>query len=225
MTCFDINSNDSILCAGTEQASSESYLLFFDIRQRGKLGAYLDSHRDDLTQIKFHPTRHNVLTSGSTDGLINVFDISNSTEDDALQYCLNTESSVQTLNWHPTSSPDKNRISCITHTNDFLLYDVEESEEIVKFTRDDVTKAIQRKSSNDCYLINSHTTSHGDVLLVAGSNFSKGECLRTLTLTGKEFKPRNNLGDNKQIVRCSVYNEKVSSQFSNDLNRFVILEL
>lgn len=138
-----------------------------------------------------------------------MFDISNSTEEDALQYCLNTESSVQTLNWHSTSNPDKNRISCITHTNDFHLYDVEESEEIVKFVRGDVTKAIQRKSSNECYLINCHTTNQGDVLLVAGSNYNKGECLRTLTLSGKELQPRNTLSDNKQIVRCSAYNEKV----------------
>lgn len=204
-----MNSNDSILCAGTEQASCESFLLFFDIRQRSTLGAYLDSHQDDLTQVKFHPTKHNIVASGSTDGLINVFDISESTEDDALQYCLNTESSVQALNWHPTDDPEKNRISCITHTNDFHLYDVEESEEIVEFNRAKITKLIQRKSSNDCYLINCHTTNQGEVLLLAGSNFNKGECLRTLTLREKEFKTRSNLGDNKQIVRCSVYNEKV----------------
>lgn len=210
LTCFDINSNDSILCAGTEHSQSESYLLFFDTRQRSSLGVYQESHRDDLTQIKFHTTAQNLLASGSTDGLINVFNISETTEDDALQYCLNTENSVQTLNWHPTSDPNKNRISCITHTNDFHLYDVEESEEIVKFKRDDITNLIKRKSSNECYLVNCHTTGNSDVLLVAGSNYKKGECLRTLTLHGKDFLPRNNLGDNKQIVRCSFYSDKVS---------------
>lgn len=171
---------------------------------------YQDSHRDDVTQIKFHTTVRNLLASGSTDGLINIFDISETTEDDALQYCLNTESSVQTLNWHPASSPDKNRVSCITHTNDFHLYDIEESEKIVQFERTRINSLIQRKSSNECYLVNCHTTGDGEVLLVAGSNYNKGECLRTLSLNGKDFVPRSNLVDNKQIVRCSFYNDKVS---------------
>jgi hypothetical protein len=32
--------------------------------------------------------------SGSTDGLVNIFDVNESSEDDALQHCLNTEDSV-----------------------------------------------------------------------------------------------------------------------------------
>lgn len=218
MTCFDINNNDSILCAGTEQASTESFLLFFDVRQRTTLGAYRDSHTDDITQVKFHPDKHNVLATGSTDGLINVFDIANATEDDALQYCLNTESSVQTLNWHRTTDPNKNRLSCITHTNDFHLYDVEESEQIVTFERKAITKLIKRNSASECYLINCHTSSEGEVLLLSGSNFNKGECLRTLQLSGKELQPRSNLHNNKQIVRCSVYNEKVRMAISRSIN-------
>lgn len=206
--CFDNNANNSVLCIGTEQISSESSLLFFDIRQRSPLSTYRNIHRDDITDIKFHPTLPNVLASGSTDGLINIFDISNPTEDDALQYCLNTESSVQTLNWHQTQQ-NKNRISCITHLNDFILYDVEESEEIVAFKRNEITKLIRRKSSNECYLVNSHTVNQEDILLIAGSNYNKGECLRTMILAGKDFIPRSNLENNKQIVRCSAYDAKV----------------
>lgn len=39
---FDINNNDRIVCAGTEQGDNEAYLLFFDVRKKALLGAYWD---------------------------------------------------------------------------------------------------------------------------------------------------------------------------------------
>lgn len=209
-TCFDLNANDTILCAGTEEVSGEAHLVYFDVRKNVTLGAYTDSHKDDVTQVKFHPTQHNILASGSTDGLINVFNIVESTEDDALEYCLNTESSVQTINWHPTAKPDENRLTCITHTNDFQLFNVEESELIYQCSREDITAFIKRKTPSDCYLVNSHTTSNGDLFLLAGSNYNRGDCLRSLTFNQKTFDARTDFScKNKQIVRCSLYDPKV----------------
>lgn len=40
--CFDVNINDRIICAGTEQGDQEAYLLFFDVRKQTLLGAYWD---------------------------------------------------------------------------------------------------------------------------------------------------------------------------------------
>ena len=205
---FDINSDDTILCAGTEQQHSEAYLLFFDIRQKSLLGGYNESHDDDITQIRFHPKDRNVVASGSTDGLINVFDIQHSSEEDALQYCFNTESSVQNINWH--RSNDKDVLSCITHTNDFHLYDVAESELIHAFERATITEAIQRKSVSDCYLINCHSGTDEELVLLAGSNSQRGECLRSVNVCGSELRPSTDFEGNKQIVRCSVFDEKVS---------------
>ena len=42
----------------------------------------------------FHPTETDTLSTGSTDGLVCVFDISQPTEDDAITLTLNSESSV-----------------------------------------------------------------------------------------------------------------------------------
>lgn len=218
LTCFDLNANDTVLCAGTEELSCEAHLLYFDIRKNVSLGAYTDSHKDDVTQVKFHPTKHSILASGSTDGLINVFNIVESSEDDALEYCLNTESSVQTINWHPTAKPEENRLACITHTNDFHLFYVEESESIYQCTRDSITAFIKRKSPSDCYLVNSHTVSSGDLFLLAGSNFNHGECLRSLTFNQNTFDARTDFSNrNKQIVRCSLYDPKVSKITSADI--------
>lgn len=55
------------------------------------------------SQVKFHPDRRDVLASGSTDGLVCLFDISQPIEDDALFGTLNSESSVVSNCWvYPT---------------------------------------------------------------------------------------------------------------------------
>lgn len=58
------------------------------------LGAYWESHSDDVTAVKFHPDKFNFLATGSTDGLLNSFNLLEANEDDALLYSFNTESSV-----------------------------------------------------------------------------------------------------------------------------------
>lgn len=98
-TAFDLNCNGRILCAGTEAIKTDVFLNFFDVRQTKILGGYFESHEDDISQVKFHPTNPNLLLSGALDGLINVFDISESDEDDALQTTFNTDRSVSSLNW------------------------------------------------------------------------------------------------------------------------------
>lgn len=91
--------------------------------------------------MKFHPKIPDRLASGSVDGLINVFDISNTNEDDALIYSYNTESSVGSINWHKNVF-QKDLLSCITHTNDFQIFDVDESDLITSFTRKNLTDKI-----------------------------------------------------------------------------------
>ena len=63
------------------------------------MGGYFESHQDDVTAIRFHAKNPDLMCSGSVDGLINVFDLKEANEDDALQQTLNTESSVHKLNW------------------------------------------------------------------------------------------------------------------------------
>lgn len=219
--CFDINANDLVLGVGTEQYAGEAYLLLFDVRNTTPQTYYSESHRDDLTQMRFNPSNPNILASGSTDGLINVFDVSENDEDDALQYCFNTESSVQTINWHPKN--DDHLLSCVTHTNDFQLLDKDDSDLEFVCEREEITKLIKRKSVSDCYLINSHSTSNDAIFLLAGSNCNAGECLRSLTVHKKSFKPRNNFIDNKQIIRCSVFNPKVICANSKTLKYSQVL--
>ncbi|XP_023724656.1 WD repeat-containing protein 89 isoform X4 [Cryptotermes secundus] len=94
---FDIAADGRFICGGTELIHDDAFLLFWDIRSTNLLGGYWESHTDDITQVCFHPTKPDTLASGSTDGLMNIFDISKACEEDALQLSLNTESSVRKL--------------------------------------------------------------------------------------------------------------------------------
>ncbi|XP_058456197.1 WD repeat-containing protein 89 isoform X2 [Malaya genurostris] len=206
-TAFDINQSDRVLCVSTDvQKNGDSFLLFYDIREREYMGSYWECHSEDITHVRFHPTNPDLFASGSVDGLINVFDISQPNEDDALQYCFNIHNAIETFNWHQ-SPQKKDWISCITTTNDFHLYDVASQNQEAVCSRQSITAAIRRTSSIDCNLIETHNDSSGFFLL-AGSNYNSGECLRSLRYDSKCFTPHINFMHNKQIVRASVYNEK-----------------
>lgn len=99
---FDLSCSDTLLCAGTEQVDREdSYLVFWDVRKPGGglLGAYSESHSDDITQVRFHPREKDRLASGSLDGLVNVFDLSRGAEEDALLATCNSDSSAGSICW------------------------------------------------------------------------------------------------------------------------------
>ena len=55
---------------------------------------YVESHNDDVTEVRFHPTQPRCLLSGSTDGLVNIYDVSISDEDDALVQVQNHGRSI-----------------------------------------------------------------------------------------------------------------------------------
>ncbi|XP_055702961.1 WD repeat-containing protein 89 [Phlebotomus papatasi] len=205
-TAFDVNANDRVICVGTEQILHDVFLLFFDVRQRKLLGGYWESHEDDVTCIQFHPRDPNVLASGSTDGLINVFNISQSTESDALDYCLNTEKTVQKINWHQREKGG-DLVSSIMDTNDFHIYSAEDNQLLTGFSRENITERLLRNSSIDCSAIGCHSSAAKGIFLMAGSNYHNGECLRILEYSDQELHPRANFIGNHQIVRSYIYEE------------------
>ncbi|KAL8612434.1 hypothetical protein ACOMHN_008419 [Nucella lapillus] len=133
----DVSKSDKVLCAGTEQGKDDAYLLFWDRRKNKLLGCYQDSHQDDIVQVRFHPTSEQTLLSGSTDGLVNVFDIQQTSEDDALVSTYNTESTVgkctadYLVDWISSAAPsNEGRLVVGTHSGDLHLLDVTDPEEI-----------------------------------------------------------------------------------------------
>lgn len=89
---------EQYIAVGTEslkEGLGDVSVLLFDTRNpRQPIRQYNESHTDTVTQLQFHPAQPHVLLSGSTDGLVSVFDVNHEDEDDALQQVLNPRSAV-----------------------------------------------------------------------------------------------------------------------------------
>jgi len=55
---------------------------------------FLESHTDTITELQFHRSEPSLLLSGSTDGLVNIFDIAKPDEEEALYQVINHGSAV-----------------------------------------------------------------------------------------------------------------------------------
>ncbi|THC95627.1 hypothetical protein EYZ11_004889 [Aspergillus tanneri] len=112
------------LVAGTELVSSQAVVSIWDVRSPGQCQLqYVESHNDDVTELQFHPTQTNLLLSGSTDGLVNIYNTTITDEDDALVQVINhgsvhhagflTERTIYALSHdevfsiHPATDPDE----------------------------------------------------------------------------------------------------------------------
>jgi WD40 repeat protein len=86
VTC---NNEDLLVAAGTELKGEENVAIaFWDLRapiNQQLLGYYTESHSDDIIQVEFCRMNSTKLISGSTDGLVCLYDVSKSSEDDALE--------------------------------------------------------------------------------------------------------------------------------------------
>ncbi|EFA03321.1 WD repeat-containing protein 89-like Protein [Tribolium castaneum] len=205
--CFDISPNNKLLAAGTNLFEGDSFILFWDVRKNSLLGGYWESHTDDITQLKFHSDDSNKLISGSVDGLINLYDLSENNEEDALIDSLNTESSIEKLAWFQQGRNDI--ISCVTHTADVQFWKVEDSQPYFHLHRTEIAKEIKRKSEEHVYIVDVHGGANS-MLVLAGSNYCDGECFRGLTVVGNAVKPALGFPANKQRVRSSWSNLNIN---------------
>jgi len=185
---FDTSQDSKVVCAGTEQMGEDSYLLFWDIRGGSLMGGYWESHEDDITCIKFHPSNNDSLASGSTDGLVNVFDLSQGKEDDALISCHNTEDSVSSLHWF-TKKESPRYLAISTHTEGIQLWDTDHYQPYQSFSRSDVAHGIRRKVPEHTYIVGMHDQEEQGFLLLAGSRYAADPCLRLCTVKNKKLKP------------------------------------
>ncbi|KAL0279052.1 UNVERIFIED_CONTAM: hypothetical protein PYX00_000692 [Menopon gallinae] len=209
LTCFDVSCDDRLICAGTELVDGDAFILFWDIRSRKLLGGYWESHTDDLTQIVFHPDKPEFVATGSTDGLINLFDITKTSEEDALSHSLNTESSVAKVRWHGNT-----RLSCLTHTEAVQLWSVDGAGPEVQFTREKVAEALQRSQINDSYLIDVQQNSNDELFLLTGATSGKGEVLKMFAIEKNKLVPSTEFVGNRQIIRCSSYIKETKMLFT-----------
>ncbi|XP_071601431.1 WD repeat-containing protein 89 [Heliangelus exortis] len=173
---FDINCSDLIVCAGTEKVEQDTFLVFWDARgitncagtTKEPLGVYSESHNDDITKICFHPIEPNLVVSGSTDGLVNVFDINKDNEDDALISTCNSDSSVSFIGW---SGKDYKQVYCTTHDEGFCWWDMAQldtEEPITRLHVLDVRDAVCVENNSLQYLVGGLYHEKADKLFLLG---------------------------------------------------------
>ncbi|XP_022104310.1 WD repeat-containing protein 89-like isoform X2 [Acanthaster planci] len=205
-TSFDVSCNDRILCAGTQAQGDDAYLIFWDCRSTNLLGAYKESHSDDITQVRFHPNKPESLATGSTDGLVCLFDISQSSEEDALVTTLNSESSVSRIGWCGTNSE---YLYCLTHTETILIWDAVESTVLTRF--DDVREKLAE--DDQCkvdYLVDCFYHASLKSLVVVGGSYT-GDL--NLLAVGRErvHKVRSLPSAHSGVVRCLHWDNMTES--------------
>ncbi|NXK19742.1 WDR89 protein, partial [Arenaria interpres] len=173
---FDVSCSDLIICAGTEKVEKDTFLVFWDARgvtdcasaAKEPLGVYSESHNDDITEICFHPIEPNLVVSGSTDGLVNVFDINKDNEDDALISTCNSDSSVSFIGW---SGKDYKQVYCLTHDEGFCWWDtarLDTEEPITLLHVLDVRDAICLEEDSLHYLVGGLYHEKADRLFLIG---------------------------------------------------------
>ncbi|NWR47342.1 WDR89 protein, partial [Regulus satrapa] len=176
---FDLGCSDLVVCAGTERVEQDAFLVFWDARgvtdcagaAKEPLGVYSESHNDDITKVCFHPIQPNLVMSGSTDGLVNVFDINKDNEDDALIATCNSESSVSSLGW---SGEEYKQIYCVTHDEGFCWWDTArlDTEEPITLLRvPDVRESACAENRSLHYLVGGlYHEKAGKLFLVGGTS-------------------------------------------------------
>lgn len=75
-------------------------------------------------QLNFHPSDHNILLSGSTDGLVNICDTRITDEDEVIIQTFNHDASI-----HHAAFLNDTEVFAISHDEKLALYDVAESHE------------------------------------------------------------------------------------------------
>ncbi|BFZ19466.1 hypothetical protein BsWGS_22504 [Bradybaena similaris] len=221
MLSLDISHTDRLLCAGTEQTASDSYLLFWDTRQNSLLGCYSECHQDDITQVCFQPGSDRYLASGSADGLVCTFDLTETAEDDALQITSNAESDVARVGW---CGSKVDCVYCVTSDNVFHVWDAHEGDSCC--TVDCFSGASEGASVDyiiDCIPEVTASTDRSSAVLLVGSH---GGSLQLLLCSDRSADTRTLAslnGGHTATVRCSKWDAKTQSLLTGGEDSLVCL--
>ncbi|XP_030575034.1 WD repeat-containing protein 89 [Archocentrus centrarchus] len=214
---FDLSCSDSLLCAGTEQVNNEdSFLVFWDSRKPGGglLGVYSESHSDDITQVRFHPRHKDRLASGSTDGLVNVFDLSQGAEEEALLATCNSNSSASSVCW---SGADYTQLLCLSHDEGLHLWDLgqlETNEPLTIFSTTDARSLTPLADGGGVdYLVGGRWLEEAQKLLVVGGKNSGDLHLMKCDAGGLRLL-RSLEGGHASTVRCFLWDAAEEALFT-----------
>ena len=198
-----VTARGELVVAGTEQIKDESFLLFWDLRQAGKLmGGYWETFNDDITSLSFKPGPGDTLATGCTDGIVNILDLSETDESEALVTSHNTQDSVARVVWYSTSKTEDN-LAIQTHTESVQLWRTEEVTARQVLGREEVCHGIRRTCPDYTYIVGLHPHHQDGLTLLAGSRSQTSPCLRLARIRNRKVKPLSLLEGSRALVTCS----------------------
>ncbi|KAH9259979.1 hypothetical protein BASA81_001740 [Batrachochytrium salamandrivorans] len=219
MSCMDVGFQGSLLACGTEEGI-ESKIVFFDTRQIGRepLGQYVESHSDSITTVKF---QGQMFFSGSVDGLVCGFDITQPNETLALVSVMKPNGACLKLGCFGTRG-----LFATTSSETFHLFDYETAQTIGSYDNDvmlgtgcrellmERTMLGNEKKMEINYLIDGLWEARTQKLLLLAGNSEGGAFGYEVTLGG--FQPLGPLtGVHTEVVRCAkTYDGGKSSGFN-----------
>lgn len=114
----------NVVVGGSELVGTDAGICLWDVQKPKADGMpfieFPDVHNDDVTELRFHPTRDNIVVSGSTDGLVNVYDITETDQDEVVKQVFNHDSSI-----HCAGFTSTNRVYVISHMETLSIYEMD----------------------------------------------------------------------------------------------------
>lgn len=116
------NPGTQTIAVGTELQNHTASIFLWDVRSTpSATAAYHEVHSDDVTSLTFHAASPALLMSGSTDGLVNVYDTRVPDEDDVVVQTFNHNASI-----HRAAFLGASEVLALSHDERFALYDLAE---------------------------------------------------------------------------------------------------
>lgn len=149
-------------------ASDKGRVHFLDWRMGGQLlGSYVDSHRDAVTQVVFHPEQPSLLVSAGEDGLVCLFDTTQCTEELALSAVINLGAPGRRVGFCGDGT-----LYCLTGSETASLWDTQTTSCLQDFEglrlRDNLSSS---SSTTVDYLVDAHwDATRQELVLCAGDN-------------------------------------------------------
>ncbi|KAM9786966.1 WD repeat-containing protein 89 [Syngnathus typhle] len=206
---FDLSCGDVLLCAGTSLVDEDSLLMFWDSRKPNTvpLGVYSESHSDDITQVRFHPHDKDRLASGSSDGLVNVFDLRRGSEEEALLCTCKDDSAAVSVCW---AEADGSHLLCLSPDEGLRLWDLRQLDTdrpLAVFSCPDVRhlELVPGGRRLD-YLVGGAWLEGAGKLLVVGGDKGGDVCLMECDGDGLHLLASLH-GGHTATVRCFVWDE------------------
>lgn len=150
-------------------AGGKAKVLFWDWRTRKELACLEECHTEDVTQVRFHPTRKEKLVSASVDGLMCVFDtLGEINDDDGLDMVMGVGTSVGRIGFYGASSE---RLWCLTHIETLSIWDFEEGTRLADFNDTRAKASANWALPPVDYLVHCHYSAGAESLwLIAGNS-------------------------------------------------------